>query len=51
MKAKNMELDKYFTVSQLASILGISRIAVHKKIKNELRKLLIKQLRNMAKCS
>jgi excisionase family DNA binding protein len=34
MRAKNIEIDKYFTVSQLASILGISRIAVHKKIKN-----------------
>ncbi len=33
MKAKGAEVDKYFTVSQLADILGISRVAVHKKIK------------------
>ena len=33
MKTKDIEVDKYFTVSQLAGILGISRIAVHKKIK------------------
>lgn len=29
-----MDTDKYFTVSQLANILGISRIAVHKKIRS-----------------
>jgi len=34
MKAKSIEADKYLTASQLANILGISRIAVHKKIKN-----------------
>lgn len=34
MKAKDAELDEYLTTSQLADILGISRIAVHKKIKN-----------------
>lgn len=34
MKAKKQEGNKYLTTSQLANILGISRIAVHKKIKN-----------------
>lgn len=34
MKAKDKEVDEYLTTSQLANILGISRIAVHKKIKN-----------------
>lgn len=34
MKANDIEVDKYFTVTQLADILGISRVAVHKKIKN-----------------
>lgn len=29
-----MEADRYLTVSQLAEILGVSRIAVHKRIKN-----------------
>jgi excisionase family DNA binding protein len=34
MKAKNKDTDEFLTTSQLANILGISRIAVHKKIKN-----------------
>jgi excisionase family DNA binding protein len=34
VKKINMDTDKYLTVSQLAKILGVSRIAVHKKIKN-----------------
>ena len=34
MKGKNkMEKNKYFTIPQLAKILGISRIAVYKKVK------------------
>lgn len=33
MKKKILETDKYFTTSQLAEILNISRIAVFKKIK------------------
>ena len=35
MKKINMDIGKYLTVSQLAEILGVSRIAVHKKIKME----------------
>ncbi|MGD8535949.1 MAG: helix-turn-helix domain-containing protein [Candidatus Aminicenantes bacterium] len=34
MKKINMDTGKYLTVSQLAEILGVSRIAVHKRIKN-----------------
>jgi excisionase family DNA binding protein len=34
MKSHNMESDRYLTTSQLAKILGISRVAVHKKIKS-----------------
>ena len=34
MRANDKEEDNYFTVTQLADILGISRVAVHKKIKN-----------------
>ena len=34
MKKNNIDTGKYLTVSQLAEILGVSRIAVHKKIKN-----------------
>ncbi len=34
MKTHNIELDNYLTTSQLAEILGISRVAVHKKIKS-----------------
>ena len=34
MKSKNTDTDEYLTTSQLADLLGISRIAVHKKIKN-----------------
>ena len=34
MKTHNIESDKYLTTSQLAEILGISRVAVHKKIKS-----------------
>lgn len=34
VKKINMSTDKYLTVSQLAEILGVSRVAVHKKIKN-----------------
>ena len=34
MKTNNIESDKYLTTSQLAEILGISRVAVHKKIKS-----------------
>lgn len=33
MRKINEDTDNYLTVSQLAEILGISRIAVHKKIK------------------
>lgn len=33
MKTPRLKTDKFLTVSQFASILGISRIAVHKKIK------------------
>ncbi len=33
MKTTAMETDEFLTTSQLAEILGISRIAVHKKIK------------------
>ena len=33
MKPHNREMDKYLTTSQLAAILGVSRVAVHKKIK------------------
>jgi excisionase family DNA binding protein len=34
LKKNNMDTGEYLTVSQLAEILGVSRIAVHKKIKN-----------------
>lgn len=34
MKATEAEINKDLTVTQLAEILGISRVAVHKKIKN-----------------
>ncbi|MBN1975173.1 MAG: helix-turn-helix domain-containing protein [Sedimentisphaerales bacterium] len=30
-----MNKDKYFTIPQLAEMLGISRIAVYKKVKNK----------------
>jgi excisionase family DNA binding protein len=33
MKTNKIKKDKYLTTSQLANILGISRIAIHKKIK------------------
>jgi excisionase family DNA binding protein len=34
MKTNTRETDEFLTTSQLAEILGISRIAVHKKIKS-----------------
>jgi excisionase family DNA binding protein len=34
MKSNNMESNRYLTTSQLAKILGVSRVAVHKKIKS-----------------
>jgi excisionase family DNA binding protein len=33
MKKIHKDTDKYFTITQLAEILGISRVAVHKRIK------------------
>lgn len=33
MKARHSETDEFLTTSQLAEILGMSRIAVYKKIK------------------
>ena len=34
MKTNTRDTDEFLTTSQLAEILGISRIAVHKKIKS-----------------
>ncbi len=34
MKTNDRDADEYLTTSQLADILGVSRIAVHKKIKS-----------------
>ena len=33
MKVNHEDKDKYLTITQLAEILGISRVAVHKRIK------------------
>jgi excisionase family DNA binding protein len=33
MKGQNNESTKYLTVTQLADILGVSRITIHKRIK------------------